>query len=84
MTRNPNPSRIQENNESRSRTKNPNLITIHDVVRNPNPTRIQDVIRNPYPTWIEDPLTYNGSPITWARAKKMKEALHMLIPVIWA
>ena len=52
--------------------------------RNPNPTRIQDVIRNPYPTWIEDPLTYNGSPIIWARAKKMKEALHMLIPVIWA
>ena len=69
---------------SRSRTRNPNLITIHDVVSNPNPTRIQDVRRNPYPTCIEDPLTYNGSPITWARAKKMKEALHMLIPVIWA
>ena len=29
-------------------------------------------------------MTYNGSPITWARAKKMKEALHMLIPAIWA
>ena len=29
-------------------------------------------------------MTYNGSPITWARAKKMKEALHMLIPTIWA
>ena len=84
MTRNPNPIRIQENNESRSRKRNPNQITIHDVVRNPNPTRIQDVIRNPYPTWIEDPLTYNGSPITWARAKKMKDALHMLIPAIWA
>ena len=84
MTRNPNPKRIQDNNESRSRKRNPNEITIHDVVRNPNPTRIQDVIRNPYPTWIEDPLTYNGSPITWARAKKMKEALHMLIQVIWA
>ena len=40
MTRNPNPARIQENNESRSRIRNPNLITIHDVVRNPNPTRI--------------------------------------------
>ena len=72
MTRNRNPTRIQENNESRSRTRNPNLITIHDVVR------------NPYPTRIEDPLTYNGSIITWACAKKMKEALHMLIPTIWA
>ena len=84
MTRNSNPIRIQENNESRTRTRNPNLITIHDVVRNPNPTRIQDVRRNPYPTCIEHPLTYNGIPITWARAKMMKEALHMLIPVIWA
>ena len=96
MTRNPNPTRIQENNESRSRTRNPNLITIHDVVRNPNSTKIQDVIRNsyptrienviknPYPTRIEDLLTYNRSPITWARAKKMKEALHMLMPAIWA
>ena len=82
MTRNPNPTRIQENNESRSRTRNQNLITIHDVARNPSPTRIQDVIRNPHPIWIEDILTYNGSPITWARAKKMKEALHMLIPAI--
>ena len=72
MTRNPNPTRIQENNESRSRTRNPNLITIHDVVR------------NPYSIWIEDHLTYNGSPITWARAKKMKKPLHMLIPTIWA
>ena len=84
MTRNPNPTRIQENKESRSRTKNFTLTTIQDVARNPNPIRIQDVIRNPYPTWIEDPLTYNGSPITWARAKKMKEALHMLMPTIWA
>ena len=65
-------------------TRNPNLITIHDVARNPNPTRIQDVIRNPYPTWIEDRFTYNASPLTWARIKKMKEALHMLIPAIWA
>ena len=40
MTRNPNPIRIQENNESRSRTRNPSLTTIDDVARNPNPTRI--------------------------------------------
>ena len=72
MTRNPNPIRIQDNDESPGTIKNPSL------------TRIQDVIRNPYQTWIEDPLTYNGSPITCARAKKMKEALHMLIPTIWA
>ena len=84
MTRNPNPTRIQENNESRSRTRNPSLTTIQDVARNPNPISIQDVIRNPYPTWIEDLLTYNGSPITWACAKKMKEALHMLMLAIWA
>ena len=83
MTRNRNPTRIQENNECRSRTRNPNLRTIYDIVRNPNPTRIQDVIRNPYPTWIEDPLTYNESTVTWACAKKMKEALNMLIPAIW-
>ena len=50
MTRNPNPTSIQENNESRSRTTNPSLTTIQDVARNPNPTSIQDVIRNPYPT----------------------------------
>ena len=40
MTRNPNPTRIQENNESRSRTKNPCLTTIDGVARNPNPARI--------------------------------------------
>ena len=57
---------------------------IHDVARNSNPTRIQDVIRNPYPTWIEDPFNYNRSPLTRACAKKMKEALHMLSPTIWA
>ena len=57
---------------------------IQDVARNPNPTSIQDVIRNPYPTWIEEPLTYNGSRIKWARAKKMKEASHMPMPAIWA
>ena len=72
MTRNPNPIRIQENDESPSTT------------RNPSPIRIQDVIRNPYPARIEDPLTYDGILITWACAKKMKEALHMLIQAIWA
>ena len=84
MTRNPNPTRIQENNESRSTTRNPSLTTIHDIARNPNPKRIQNVIRNHYPPRIEDPMTYNGSPITWARVTKMKEALHRLIQVIWA
>ena len=83
-TRNPNPTRIQENNESHSRTRNPRLTKIQDVARNPNPTGIQDVIRNHNPPRIEDSMTYNGSPITWARAKKMKEALHMLILTIWA
>ena len=84
MTRNPNPAMIHDNNESPSTTRNPSLTTIYDVARNPNPKRIQDAIRNPYPRRIEGPLTYNGSPITWARAKKKKEALHMLIPAIWA
>ena len=64
--------------------RNPNAIRIQDGIRNPYPTRIEDAIRNPYPTRIEDPLTYNGSTITWACSKKMKEALHMLIPAIWA
>ena len=40
MIRNPNPTRIQQNNESRSRTRNPSLTMIHVVTRNPNPTRI--------------------------------------------
>ena len=84
MTRNPNPARIQDNNESPSTIRNPSLTMIYDVARNPNPKRIQYVIRNPYPTSIEDPLTYNGIPITWACAKKMKEVLHMLISAIWA
>ena len=84
MKRNPNPTWIQDNNESRSTTRNPSLTTIHDVARNPNPKRIQDVIRNHNLPRIEDPMTYNGSPITWARVKKMKEALHRLIQVIWA
>ena len=90
LTRNPNPKRIQDNNESPSTTRiqdvarNPNAIRIQDVIRNPYPTRIEDAVRNPYPIRIEDPLTYNESTITWACAKKMKEAIHMLIPTIWA
>ena len=40
MIRNPNPTRIKENNESHSRTRNPSLIMIHDVAMNPNPARI--------------------------------------------
>ena len=84
MTRNSNPTWIQVNNESHSTTRNPILTTIHDVARNPNPKRILDVIRNHNPLRIEDSMTYNRSPITWARAKKMKEALHMLIQAIWA
>ena len=72
MIRNSNPIWIQDNDKSPS------------TIRNPSLTRIQDVRRNPYPIRIEDPLTYNGSPITWTRAKKMKEALHMLIQAIWA
>ena len=40
MTRNHNPTRIQENNESRSGTRNRSRTTIDDVARNPNPTRI--------------------------------------------
>ena len=84
MTRNPNSTWTQDNNESPRSTRNPSLITIHDVARNPNPKMIQDVIRNHYPPRIEDPMTYNGIPITWARAKKMKEVLYRLIHVIWA
>ena len=84
MTRNSNPKSIQDNNESPSITRNHSLTRIQDVARNPNAIRIQDVIRNPYPTRIEDPLTYNGSPIAWARTRKTKEALHMLIPTIRA
>ena len=72
MTRNPNPIWIQDNDESPSTIRNSSLI------------RIQDVIRNPYPARTEDPLTYDGSPITWACAKKMKEASHVLIQAIWA
>ena len=69
MTKNPNPTRIKDNNESPITTRNPSLIRIQDVARNSNPTWIQGVIRNPYPTNIVYPLTYNGSSITWAHAK---------------
>ena len=72
MRRNPNPIWIQDNDESPSTIRNSSLIMI------------QDVIKNPYPARIEDPLTYDGSLITWACAKKMKETLHMLIQAIWA
>ena len=84
MTRNPNPIWIQDNDESPSTPRNPSLTMIQYVTRNPSLIRIQDVIRNPYPARIEDLMTYNGSPITWARANKMKEALYRLIQVIWA
>ena len=60
------------------------VVVEQDVIRDPYPTTIEDAIRNPYPTRIVYPLTYNGSQITWACAKKMKEALNMLIPTIWA
>ena len=47
MIRNPNPTRIQDNNEGPSTTRNPSLTRIQDVTWNPNPIRIQDEIRNP-------------------------------------
>ena len=62
MTRNTNPTRIEDKNESPSTTRNPSLTRILDIGRNPNPIRIQDVIRYPYPTRnpsltkIEDPF----------------------------
>ena len=56
MTRNPNPTRIQDNNESPSTTRNLILTRIQDVVSNPNPISIQYVISNPCPTRIEDPF----------------------------
>ena len=62
MTRNTNPTRIEDKNQSPSTTRNPSLTRIQDIARNPNPIRIQDVIRYPYPTRnpsltrIEDPF----------------------------
>ena len=53
MTRNPNPTWIQDNNESISTTSNPSLPTIHEVAWNPTPKRIQDAVRNPYPTRLK-------------------------------
>ena len=38
MTRNPNPTRIKDNNESPITTRNPSVIRIQDVAKNPNPT----------------------------------------------
>ena len=40
MTRNPNPTRIEDNNESPSTIRNPSLTRMQDVARNPNPIRI--------------------------------------------
>ena len=65
-------------------TRNLYPIRIQDVTINPSPTRIQNVTRNTSPTRTEDPLTYDASPIKWEYAKKMKEALHVLIQAIWA
>lgn len=73
MTWNPNPTRIQ------GVTRNLNTTRIQDVTRNPNRIRIQGVTINPYSIRILDTLTYDGGPIKWACAKKMKEALHMPI-----
>ena len=36
MTRNPNPTRIEDNNESPITTRNPGLTRMQDVARNPN------------------------------------------------
>ena len=43
MTRNPNPTRIQDNNESASTIMNPSLTRIQDVGRNTKPIIIQDL-----------------------------------------
>ena len=40
MTRNPNPTRIEDNNESASTIRNHSLTRMQDVARNPNPIRI--------------------------------------------
>ena len=62
------------NDENPSVTSNFHPIRIQDVTINPSPTRIQNVARNPSTTRTEDTFTYDGSPITRACAKKMKEA----------
>ena len=51
---------------------------VSQIDDNPSTTRNHNLAK------IQDPLTYDGGPITRARAKKMKEALHMLIQAIWA
>ena len=53
LIRNPNTKWIQDNNESRSTTRNPSLTMNHDVAWNPTPKRIQDAIRNLYPTKLK-------------------------------
>ena len=62
----------RRNDENPSMRRNLYLIIIQDVTINPSPTRIQNVARNPSPTRTEDPLIYDGSPMTWACAEKMK------------
>ena len=52
-------------------TRNLYPIRIQDVTIDTSPRRIQNVVRNSSPTRTEDPLTYDGSPITWANAKKL-------------
>ena len=56
MAGNPNTTRIQDNNESPSTTRNLILTRIQDVVSNPNPISIQYVISNYFPKRIEDPF----------------------------
>ena len=68
------------NDENPSVTRNLYPIRIQDVTINPSPIRIQNVARNSCPTRTD----YDGSPITSACAKKMKEASHVLIQAIWA
>ena len=68
------------NDENPSVTRNLYPIRIQDVTINPSPIRIQNIARNSSPTRTD----YDGSPITWACAKKMKEASHVLIQAIWA
>ena len=66
------------NDENPITIRNLNLIRIQDNDDNPSPTI------NLNPTRIKDLLTYDRGPIIRACAKKMKEALYMLIRAIWA
>ena len=50
MTRNTNPTRIEDKNESPSTTRNPSLTRIQeDVIRYPYPTRNPSLTRIEYP-----------------------------------